>query len=357
MRARLVFFVLLALGAPATLRGQPAPASPPAAPTAEGAFEGQGQAHIVGGNRAAARERALDEALRAAVLRAVDAHLGADTRAQRSSEIGVLLTGARRLVDRYRVLGESEADGLYRVHVEATVPLHRVQQFLGRKGADAEGTGVSPAAAARPTVAVRASSADVAASLRTALAEEGAAPVAGPPFRAQLTVTSRVTEEGEVRGAGVVSVRVELDARLAQQGMDTAFSASARRFAPDAASARAAALAASARDLSRETVRRLPVAPVPGGVQLTLVGSGRVGYRDARAVATAVGALAGVRAVEPRRFGDREVVLLVRTAMSTDDLAARISAVAIPGLRHRLERQSGSLLLRVAPADAAGGNP
>src|SRR5581483_3969994 len=87
---------------------QPAPAAapgappPPPTPAAEVAAPGMrivsGQAPVVGGNAAGARERALDEAIRQAVDQALGEIMDAPTRAAQAKTIKVLEARARSFV-------------------------------------------------------------------------------------------------------------------------------------------------------------------------------------------------------------------------------------------------------------------
>ena len=80
-----------------------------------------GQAAIVGGNTAGARERALDEAMRQAVEQALAEQLDAQTRAAQARAIKTLQGRARSFIKRYRTVDENEANGLYTIRIEAEV--------------------------------------------------------------------------------------------------------------------------------------------------------------------------------------------------------------------------------------------
>src|SRR5215471_9426991 len=71
------------------------------------------QSPVVGGNAAAARERALDDALRQAVDQALADLLGPEVRTAQSKGIKTLEARARSYVRRYRALEEGEANGTY----------------------------------------------------------------------------------------------------------------------------------------------------------------------------------------------------------------------------------------------------
>ena len=74
-----------------------------------------GQAPVVGGNAAGARERAFDEAIRQAVEAAINEVIDPATRAAQAKAIKVLLSRPRVYVPRYRTLEEGESNGVYTV--------------------------------------------------------------------------------------------------------------------------------------------------------------------------------------------------------------------------------------------------
>src|SRR4029077_1576018 len=125
---------ILLAAAPGLARGQAPPASPPgglpagppAGPTpgpsaAPGMRIVSGQAPVVGGNAAGARERGLDEAIRQAVALALADIPRAPTRAAQAKTIKSLLARAKSFVPRYRTLEEGEAGGVYTIRLEAEV--------------------------------------------------------------------------------------------------------------------------------------------------------------------------------------------------------------------------------------------
>jgi hypothetical protein len=340
-RAAAIALCLVGL-APAWAWGQGAAGE---APT-PGWYVGQGQARIVNEDRVTARKRALDEALRQAVERAVDGLLGPEVRASRPHEVRAVTGRAGTLIERYRVLTESDAGGLYQVQIEATVDAQRLGAALGRAA--------GPRPAAGPALVLRvAGGAD--ATLRRALADAGVALATGAVGR-EVRVTRTAVDEGEVRGADVVAARVDLAAVVAGQGgADVPLAAGARRFAATAAAARAAAEHAAAADLAQAVARTVAPAAV-GGIPLRLVG--RFGYRHYRAlVQAAAGPFPGV---EPRRFGHRFAVLWVPTALTATDVGRRVSQLPLPGLSRTVEQADASevrVRLEVTDAEAPEGLP
>ena len=80
-----------------------------------------GQAPVVGGNAAGARERALDDAIKQAVNQALAAIVDPQTRAAQAKTLKAIEAKARSFVPRYRTLEEGEANGVYTVRLEAEV--------------------------------------------------------------------------------------------------------------------------------------------------------------------------------------------------------------------------------------------
>ncbi|MBI5478733.1 MAG: flagellar assembly protein T N-terminal domain-containing protein [Deltaproteobacteria bacterium] len=315
---------------------------------APGWYQGTGQARIVNEDRVAARQRALEEAMRQAVERAVDGLLGPEVRASRPHEVRGLAGRAHSLIERYRVLAESEAGGLYQVQIEATVDAQRLGAALGR--------GTTPQPGPGPAVVLRVPGGGDAETLRRALADAGVA-VATTAVGREVRVTRVAVDEGEVRGADVWAARVELTAVVTGLGgADVPLAASARRFAANPTAARVAAEQAAATDLAQAVARTIAPA-ASGGVPVRLVG--RFGYRHYRALVQALAA-SQVPGLEPRRFGHRFVLLWAPTALSPQDLGRRVGQLPVPGLSRVVERADAGevrVRLEVEGAEAPEGLP
>ena len=110
-----------------------------------------GQAPVVGGNAAGARERALDEAIRQAVDQTLNELLDPTPapRAAAAKNSKAILAKARSFVPRYRTLDEGEANGIYTVRLEAEVDTVALRRRIDRGAAAV----APPAAAARPGAA------------------------------------------------------------------------------------------------------------------------------------------------------------------------------------------------------------
>lgn len=109
---------------------------------AEGSFQvrADGLAAIEQGNVAAARDRAIGDALQRAVEQATGTLLPPETLVQRDPLLRARVYGdAPRYVQTYRITAEAPAGGLYQVSVEAVVAREALQQALVRLGVLAAG--------------------------------------------------------------------------------------------------------------------------------------------------------------------------------------------------------------------------
>ncbi len=129
--------VLVAVADPGSGRGAKAQAPQP-----EAGFQVQadGLAAIEQGNVAAARERAIADALQRAVERATGTLLPAETLAQQDPLLRPrVYADAARYVQTYRIMTEAPAETLYQVSVEAVVAREPLRQTLVRLGLVAAG--------------------------------------------------------------------------------------------------------------------------------------------------------------------------------------------------------------------------
>jgi hypothetical protein len=218
------FFVL---GAPATAYADE-PAPPAALPP--GVRLVSGQAAIVAGNTAGARERALDEAMRQAVEQALAEQLDAQTRAAQARAIKTLQGRARTFIKRYRTVDENEANGLYTIRVEAEVDDAALRHVTERWTVPASTPGAPPARASAAMMVVVSGPADAAAALMQALASNGIRaqlgdPTLSDPARAVQAagrsalpmvafVSATVVDEGIVRGVGQSAVSCQMSAKV-----------------------------------------------------------------------------------------------------------------------------------------------
>ena len=189
-----------------------APPPPAAAPVpAPGMRIATGQAAVVGGNSAAARDRALEDAIKQAVDAAVTELFDPATRAAQAKAIKAVVARGRSFVPRYRTLEEGEVNGIYTVRLEAEVDEAALRTKLERPAAATQG----PATRTGPTqVAVlpgdRAeASVAFASALASALGGAGIrarAADAAAPGEIASRVTAEVVDEGPLRGMARASL-------------------------------------------------------------------------------------------------------------------------------------------------------
>jgi hypothetical protein len=329
-----------------------------------------GQAQIVAGNRAAARDRALEEAIKQAVDQAFayvlepEPRLRAQAQLQRS-----LLPRARRYVASYRVLDEHEVQGgLFQVQIEAqvdTTALRRDALSVAGAAGPGSGPGTGPGAgpgpgggpgpaqrpAGRPRVLVGVG-APLDAAVRHVLEARGfleaTTPAGEPPHsdsdaaaRAKsagagivIVGAGKVQPEGAVRGTDLQAAlaRTELRALDADGRALARGAADARGFEPTAAAAGEHALAEAAEqaaaallgDLAGQLSGPATTGQSEGGVALRVVGLETMARLEA--LAQALGQQPGVVAVLPRRLGGGEAWFLLRGRTSGSQVAQAVRA-------------------------------
>jgi hypothetical protein len=237
MRVRAWLLSSLALVGTARAQTTPPPLAPPAPVEAPAGEPGMrmvtGQAPVVGGNAAGARERALDDAIRQAVDQAIGELVDPPTRAARAKDIKALLAKARSFVPRYRTLEEGELNGSYNVRLEVVVDELALRRRIERWSAGPASAVVTPPSAPQRLLLVAADRASPAVALlpplaaafgggRAVAAGEGVeatpagavqAAVRAGMARAALVAAS-VDDEGPLRGTGRVAVACRATARL-----------------------------------------------------------------------------------------------------------------------------------------------
>jgi hypothetical protein len=281
---------MLLVAVPAITMAQPAAAPPAAAAAVTGAGPLTGEAPIVAGNAATAKQRALDDAFRQAVERSFTA-----LAAEGGGEGGTvpqlrasLFARARRYVRGYRVVGEGEEGGRYRVQVEADV-----DEGLLRRDIDRARGSSSPLPARAATglaVLITGSPAEAVAAVARALGAAGLraeTPPLGPLDEARARelagragaagvalVSASVNPEGPVRGTGKRSAACQLAVRVlpasgnpaADRGTDT------RAFADGDAAAGSECLARAAGDLAAQVTASLSGGgSAPPGMRLVIL--------------------------------------------------------------------------------------
>jgi hypothetical protein len=353
----------------------------------------RGSATITGGDSAAARTRALDDAVRQAVDQTIAASLDPKARDAAAAEAikKRVLRRARAYVPQLRVTSEGADEGVYAVEIEATVNDQQLAADLRALGVGVPppvGTPVpdeptGPPPRARPPLALLAvtrageqtwatfgrSGADggpVAAALgrelgargfkvaRTAGLEVPVAPGgeggAGAPLdvgQAQalaraagaggaLVAAAELRDGGRIRGTRQVGAECRLTVRAddVNGGRLAEASADGAGFGLDAAAATAAAARDAAVRVGRELGRRLDArwpeeTAAPAGRGVLVRLRGVLRWADVDALARALGAVPGVRQVLVSRYARREVALLVTGGASPRALADAAGQVAL----------------------------
>jgi len=260
MRLAVGFALCTLTAAPAF--GQAPPAPPPGPPPAElpstpGARVVSGQAPVVGGNAAGARERALDDAIKQAVNQAIAALLDAPTRAAQAKALKAIEAKARSFVPRYRTLEEGEANGVYTIRLEAEVDETALRRRI----------------------------------------ERAAAPVAPPPTPVKAGAPGMLVVAGDA-GEATAPFVASLVTALSAAGI--------RARAGDAGETSTSAAAQAA---ARASLEQAALVTAEGGAEGIVRGTGRVAYScraSARLVAAPAGAKLGDRAATARVFVDAE---------------------------------------------------
>lgn len=340
-----------ALAGSTVVRAQQPPAQPAPAPPSDdlppvgepGMRMVSGQSAVVGGNAAAARERALDEALRQAVSQALAEILDAPTRAAQAKGVKALEARARSFVRRYRTLEEGETGGNYGVRLEAEVDevaLRRATEPWGQTQSPGAGRPgpveltlvVSGAAELGPLLAGALGSAGVRVRLAPApppgqAAPPPLAPRSGEPPHVAV-VRAQVTEEGPVRGTGKVAVACRADLRVttAQMLAFTEHTATPRAFADRDDTARAECL----RRAVAELVPRLAAvggggAPVGADLRTVMIEADVVEPGAVALLLRAIRSIGAVSSAELRRLTPGRADIRVRTRLLAPALAPSLT--------------------------------
>jgi hypothetical protein len=350
-----------------------------------------GQAPVVGGNAAGARERALDDALKQAVNQALAAIVDPATRAAQAKTLKAIEAKARSFVPRYRTLEEGEANAVYTIRLEAEVDEVLLRRRI-EKGMSVAPPPVTPAKAGAPGLLVAAAdkgegSAAFVTSLVAALAsanvraraadpgETSASAAAQAAARASLEqaalVTAEVAPAGIVRGTGRVAVACRANVRLvaAPAGGTVAERAATARVFVEAEKADDGA-GQCRTQLGVDLAGRLAGA-ASSGAAAAPAGDLRAVTVDADVVEAAaipelVKSLRGVGAVsaaELTRVSAGRAEIRVRTRAASAALAPALSRAASPMITLSDVQISGDTirvrarLRAAAPASVPGSNP
>lgn len=386
----------LALAAGAA-RGAPPSTSPPALPSASppsgtpalapGARVATGQAPVVGGNAAGARERALDEAMRQAVDLALGDMTDAPTRAAQAKAIKAIEAKARSLVPRYRTQEEGEANGVYSVRIEAEVDEVALRRKIDRWTAVSLSASSAPPPPGTPgllivpgdrlegTTAFLASlvTALSPSKVRARVGEAGdltVAAAAQAAARAALgnaaLVSATLTDEGALRGTGRVATSCRATARLlaapsgAPLGERTA---TARVFTDRADTGHTSCLVRLAHALGDQVVATLSPSGVGSGdLRVLTVDADVVEPQAISALLKSVRSVGAVSAAELQRVGVGHAEIRVRTRTAAGPLAAALSRdadalITLSDVQISADAIHLRARLRSPPSPQPGSNP
>jgi hypothetical protein len=327
------------------------PASPPPSPvpSTPGARVATGQAPVVGGNAAGARERALDEAMRQAVDLSIAELTDAPTRAAQAKAIKAIEAKARSLVPRYRTLQEGEANGVYSVQVEA-----EVDEVALRRKIDRWSTGAPSPAAAPPgapsVLIVPGDQVDGTASFLPGLvsalsrskvrarAEGGGDGTVGAATQAATRaglasaglVVASVADEGMVRGTGKAATACRATVRLLAAPSGAALgerSASVRVFNEHPEAGRPGCLSRLAHELGDEIAGALSatIGAGPGDLRILTVDADVTEPEAISVLLKSVRSVGAVSSAELQRIGGGHAEIRVRTRSAAAPLAAALA--------------------------------
>jgi hypothetical protein len=349
------------LGAGSARGADPAPSPPPAAtaapvspppgsvPSTPGARVATGQAPVVGGNAAGARERALDEAMRQAVDLSIAQLTDAPTRAAQAKAIKAIEAKARSLVPRYRTLQEGEANGIYTVQVEAEVDEVALRRRIDRWSTGGPGPAAAPPGA--PSVLIVPGDhldgtanflpvlvAALSRSKVRARAEGGGDGTVGAATQAAARaalgsaglVVASLADEGMVRGTGKVATACRATVRLLATPLGAALgerTASVRAFNEQPELGRAACWSRLAHELGDEIAGALSatIGAGPGDLRLLTVDADVIEPEAISALLKSVRSVGAVSSAELQRIGGGHAEIRVRTRSAAAPLAAALA--------------------------------
>ena len=343
-----------------------------------------GQAPVVGGNAAGARERALDDAIRQAVDQTIGELVDPPTRAARAKDVKALLAKARSFVPRYRTLEEGEVNGSYNVRLEVAVDELALRRRIERWSAGAASPVATAPSAPQRLLLVAADRASPAVALLPALvtalgvgravaAGEGVeatpagavqAAVRAGMARAALVAAS-VEDEGPLRGTGRVAIACRATARLYAAPAASPLGerqAATRVFAEELAAGRADCLTQLAAELRVGVEAALAGGPArpSGDLQALTVDATLTEPAAVPALLKCVRALGTVSSAEIHRVAGGHAELRIWTRSPPEALVAALSRDADPMITLSEVRAAGEVVhlrARLRPPATPGTTP
>jgi len=337
----------VATAPPADVTSPPSGTAPPAtaATLPPGWRLGAGQAPVVGGNSAGARERALNEAFKQAVDQALATFLDSARRVSEGRTVNQVLGRPRAFISRYRTLEDGEAGALYRVRLEAEIDQNALERAFvhapGLATANAgRGTGASgflvassllPEEGALLTAALKKLGLRAEAAPTSVATASTLAPVLEAATKASLlavvSLLATSSDDGVVRGVGLWSTSCRLHARVmsAPAGESLAdLEVSDRGFGPQAAAAKTACLTLTSEALASQLAPFGEGPAESSGVRPLVL---EVTTREPGALPQLVKALRSMAAVsgaELRHIAGGKADLWVRTTLPPAGLLAAL---------------------------------
>ena len=333
-----VLGLVLAVSATAWAQTPPPalPVAPPRAPVAEPVVDPNsrittGQAPVVGGNAAGARERALEDAIRQAVDLTINDLVEPQARAAQGKTIRAIEAKAHSFIGRYRTLEEGEANGVYTMRVQVEVDRAAIQSKIDRGAAPASPS--TPPRPAAPAIVVLpgdrtppAFVANVVAALLSAgLRARAGDPLAKAAPSAAATVTAETVDEGALRGTGRVAVSCRATARFTGVSLPDR-TTTARAFADGLEAGRTDCLGRLAGTLSAEMASALTAAVAPtADLPLLTIDADVVEPAAVPALLKSVRSVGAVSAADLVRVGGGHAEIRARTRSSPALVAAALS--------------------------------
>ena len=313
------------------------PVAPPRAPVAEPVVDPNsrittGQAPVVGGNAAGARERALEDAIRQAVDLVInDVVVDPQARAAQGKTIRAIEAKAHSFIGRYRTLEEGEANGVYTMRVQVEVDRAAIQSKIDRGGVPAS-TATPPRAAAPAIVVLPGDRTPpgfvanvVGALLSAGLRARAGDPLAKATPSAAATVTAETIDEGALRGTGRVAVACRAAARFTGVSLPDR-TTTARAFADGVEAGRTDCLGRVAGALGAEVASALNAAVAPtADLPLLTIDADVVEPAAVPALLKSVRSVGAVSAADLVRVGAGHAEIRARTRSGPALVAAALS--------------------------------
>ena len=328
-----------------------------------------GQAPVVGGNAAGARERALEDGIRQAVDLVInEIVVDPQMRAAQGKTIRAVEAKAHSFIGRYRTLEEGEANGVYTMRVQVEVDRSAIQNKIDRGAAPPSPS--PPPRPAAPAIVVLPGDktppgfvAGVVGALSSAgLRARAGDPLAKGPSSAAAIVTAETVDEGALRGTGRLSVACRATARFTGASLPDR-AAAARAFADALDAGRTDCLGHLATALAAEISSALSAATSPSAdLPILTIAADVVEPAAVPALLKSVRSVGAVSAADLVRVGGGHAEIRARTRSGAALLAAALSRDADAMISLSDVQASGAVIklrarLRAPAAPESGNTP